>query len=115
MEAEEGGSDVSTTRPMKRIVTAIVLIALAIAQAQQATPGAIRDHLRAVSGPAGEPIGPDAIAQGLGDAAAGKAVAYTGWAGPFNFDEHGDMATSKYAIWTIKNGKNITTSEILTP
>jgi ABC-type branched-subunit amino acid transport system substrate-binding protein len=94
---------------------AMVLIALAIAQAQSATPAAIRDHLQAVSGPSGTTIGPDDIAKGLTDAAAGKPIAYTGWAGPYNFDARGDMATGKYVIWTSQAGKVTTTSEILSP
>lgn len=97
---------------------AMALIALAIAQSGQATPDAIRAHLRAVSGPDGEKVGssPSDLATGLADAAAGKPIAYMGWSGPFNFDEHGDMASGKFQVWTVgADNKLANTDEVLSP
>lgn len=94
---------------------AMALLALAIAKSGQANSASIRQVLRDVAGPDGETLGPDDIVKGINDVAAGKQVSYVGYSGPFNFDEHGDMPSGKYSIWTVKNGKVTTTDETLTP
>jgi ABC-type branched-subunit amino acid transport system substrate-binding protein len=94
---------------------ALALIGLAIASGKDATAKGIRDHLRGVSGPDGAAVTPSTLDQGLKDAAAGKAVAYTGWVGKIAWDEHGDMSSGKYLIWNLSGGKVGATSEVVTP
>jgi branched-chain amino acid transport system substrate-binding protein len=94
---------------------ALALIGLAIASGKDASAKGIRDHLRGVSGPSGSAVTPDTLDQGLKDAAAGKAVAYTGWVGRIEWDEHGDMSSGKYLIWNVTGGKVGATSEVVTP
>lgn len=94
---------------------ALALVALAIEEASAATPQAIRDHLRSVSGPDGDKITPDTILDGLAKLRAKGKVNYEGWEGPDDLDEHGDVTTGKYVIWKIDGDTVTDTSEIISP
>ncbi|MDB5101576.1 MAG: hypothetical protein JWM80_5997 [Cyanobacteria bacterium RYN_339] len=94
---------------------ALCLIALAIENGKAATAASIRDNLRKVSGPAGTAFQPDNIAAALAAAKAGTAVNYEGWSGPVDLDEHGDVTSGKYVIWSVKGGKVANTTEVLSP
>ncbi len=79
---------------------AVYLVALAAQQAGSVNGTAIRDHLRAVSGPNGTVIKPGQWAQALTAIAAGQAINWEGAAGSENFDANGDVRGS-YEIWGV--------------
>ncbi len=91
---------------LQTMYDAVVVTALAM-QASPAIDGtAVRDHLRAVTDPAGEPVYPgvDGIKKALDLLKAGKPIHYIGATGPFQFDKNGDVS-GPALIWKIENGQ----------
>lgn len=82
------------------------IVALAVAQAGEATPEKIRDAIHAVTDPEGEPIhaGPDEFKKALALISEGKPIKYEGVIGPVSFDENGDI-TGPFRLWKITDGK----------
>lgn len=89
------------------------IVGLAIAKAGSAEPDAIRDAMRAVVDPAGEPIhaGPEEFRRALALIAEGKPIRYEGVIGPVSFDEWGDIS-GPFRLWRIENGEVVTTGEM---
>jgi branched-chain amino acid transport system substrate-binding protein len=80
----------------------VYLIALAAQQAGTVDGKAIRDHLRAVSGPNGTVIKPGQWATALTEIAAGHSINWEGAAGSENFDANGDVRGS-YEVWGVNS------------
>ena len=96
---------------------ATVLIALAAVHAGSATDSeAIRDALRSVANPPGEPVGPgyDEIKRALSLIAQGKQINYEGASGDVDFDDNGDVV-SPIEIWQIEEGKIMSTGRFELP
>ncbi len=70
---------------------ATMLAALAIEKAGSTDRTAVRDALREVAGPPGEPIEPGEWAKAKQLIAEGKDIDYTGASGPHDFDDKGDV------------------------
>ena len=88
------------------VYDAVVATALAM-QAAPAIDGTnIRDHLRKVTDPKGEQVGPgvEGIKKAVELLKAGKAIRYVGATGPFQFDENGDVSGPSL-VWRFKEGK----------
>ena len=89
------------------------IVGLAIAKAGKAEADAIRDSMRAVLDPAGEPIyaGPEEFKKALGLIAEGKPIRYEGVIGKVAFDEYGDIS-GPFRLWQIKAGEVVTAGEM---
>jgi branched-chain amino acid transport system substrate-binding protein len=89
------------------------IVGLAIAKAGSAEADAIRDAIRRVVDPQGEPIhaGPEEFEKALALIAEDKPIKYEGVIGPVSFDEFGDI-TGPFRLWRIQDGKVTTTGEI---
>jgi ABC-type branched-subunit amino acid transport system substrate-binding protein len=89
------------------------IVGLAIAQAGSAEPKAIRDAVRKVVDPKGEPIyaGPKQFEKALGLIKEGKPIRYEGVIGPVAFDENGDI-TGPFRLWRIQDGAVTATGEV---
>jgi len=89
------------------------IVGLAIAKAGSSEPDAIRDAIRAVTDPAGEPIhaGPEEFTRALALIAEGKPIRYEGVIGPVSFDEYGDIS-GPFRLWRIQDGEVTTTGEM---
>ncbi len=98
-----------------RSYDAAAIVALAIAHAGSAEPAAIRDSIRAVLDPAGEPIyaGEVQFRKGLEFIARGAAIRYVGVIGPVGFDALGDIA-GPFRLWRIQDGEVVTAGEMTT-
>lgn len=83
---------------------AMILLALAIQKAGEATGPAIRDALKSVSAPPGVVINSGEFAIALEELAAGHDINYEGAAGPVDLDEAGDVIAD-YEIWKIEGGQ----------
>jgi branched-chain amino acid transport system substrate-binding protein len=81
------------------------IVGLAIAKAGKPESDAIRDAMRQVVDPAGQPIyaGPEEFKKALGLIAEGKPIKYEGVIGPVSFDQYGDI-TGPFRLWQIKDG-----------
>lgn len=79
---------------------AAIVAMLAMESAGELTGDAIRQQIRAVTNPEGEPVGP--TVEGLQKAkeliAEGKAIRYVGATGPLQFDKNGDVSAPKL-VW----------------
>ena len=80
------------------------ILALAIEKAGSTDGTAVRDAMRAVSNPPGEPILPGEWEKARRLIAAGTDIDYAGAAGSQNFDAAGDVPGS-FGIWTIEGGE----------
>ncbi|MBY5932705.1 ABC transporter substrate-binding protein [Tateyamaria omphalii] len=91
------------------------IVGLAIAKAGVAEADAIRDAIRDVVDPAGEPIyaGPEEFEKALGLIAEGKAIKYEGVIGPVAFDDYGDIS-GPFRLWQIVEGEAVTTGQMTT-
>jgi len=78
---------------------------LAMAAAPEATGTAIRDHIRAITDPAGEEIYPgvEGFTRAHELIEAGEPIRYVGATGPLTFDVNGDVA-GPVLIWTVTDG-----------
>ena len=86
---------------------AAMLIGLAAVKAKSNDPKAIRDALRFVANPPGEPIKPGEFAKAKKALEAGQDIDYVGAGGPQNFDAAGDVVGT-YAHWEFKGGQIVT-------
>lgn len=86
------------------------IVALAIAQAGEATSEAIRAAIPEVTGTEGEPIyaGSEEFKKALDLIKAGEKIRYEGVIGPVVFDQYGDI-TGPFRLWKITSGEVQTT------
>ncbi len=91
------------------------IVGLAIAKAGVAEADAIRDAIRSVVDPAGEPIyaGPEEFSKALQLIEEGKAIKYEGVIGPVGFDDVGDIS-GPFRLWQIQDGEVVTTGQMTT-
>jgi branched-chain amino acid transport system substrate-binding protein len=75
-----------------QVYDSVMLAALAIQQAGSTDRAKVRDALRAVANPPGEPVGPGDWAKAVELIKAGKDIDYTGATGSMDFDDKGDVA-----------------------
>ncbi len=96
-----------------RAYDATVIAALAIAQAGNTEPAAIRDSIRKVLDEKGTVVyaGPDQLKQALSLIGEHQPVRYIGVIGAVQFDQNGDI-TGPFRLWRIQNGQVTTTGEI---
>ncbi len=89
------------------------IVGLAIAKAGKPEAAAIKDAMRQVVDPAGEPIyaGPEEFRRALALIKDGKPIRYEGVIGPVEFDENGDI-TGPFRLWRIQNGEVTTIGEM---
>jgi ABC-type branched-subunit amino acid transport system substrate-binding protein len=89
------------------------IVGLAIAKAGKPEAGAIKDAMRQVVDPAGEPIyaGPEEFKKALALIAENKPIRYEGVIGPVEFDGNGDI-TGPFRLWRIQNGEVTTVGEM---
>lgn len=89
------------------------IVGLAIASAGSTEPDAIRDAIRAVVDPAGEPVsaGPEAFARALKLIEEGKPIRYQGVIGDVAFDEFGDIS-GPFRLWRIEGGEVVTVGQM---
>ncbi len=94
---------------------AAVIIGLAVEAAGSDDPVAIRDAMRAVSGPPGTEVGPgaDEIKRALELLRDGQQINYQGASGPVDLDENGDVAGAM-GIWKIQGGALVTDRVVTT-
>ncbi len=92
---------------------ATYLLALAIQKAGSTDGTKVRDALRQVANPPGEPVLPGEWAKARQLIAAGKDIDYFGAAGSQNFDAAGDVPGT-FGVWTVKGG-TIKTLRIVEP
>lgn len=92
---------------------ATFLLALAIQKANTTEGAKIRDALREVANPPGEPILPGEWDKARQLLAAGQDIDYMGAAGNQNFDAAGDVPGT-FAVWTV-DGETIKTLRIVEP
>lgn len=90
---------------------AVILIALAIQAAGEASGPAIQAKLREVANPPGVEYTYGQLAEALQAAAQGQDINYQGVSGPITFDEHGDVVSGAIEIWKVENCK-VTTVRI---
>jgi len=82
---------------------AVVLIALAIQAAGEASGPAVQAKLREVANPPGTEYTYGQLAEALQAVAQGKDVNYQGVSGPVTWDENGDVAAGAIEVWAIKD------------
>lgn len=75
-----------------QVYDSVMLAALAIQQAGSTDRAKVRDALRAVANPPGEPVGPGDWSKAVELIKAGKDIDYTGATGSMDFDDKGDVA-----------------------
>ena len=106
-----------STQPfLRESYDAAVLFALATEAAGSDDPVAVRDAMRAVSGPPGVEVGPGQaeIARALQLLRDGQEINYQGAGGPVDFDENGDV-TGAMEIWKIANGAIVAEDVVTEP
>jgi ABC-type branched-subunit amino acid transport system substrate-binding protein len=82
---------------------AVVLIALAIQAAGEASGPSIQAKLREVANPPGQEFTYGQLAEALAAVAAGQDINWQGVSGPVTWDEHGDVITGAIEIWTVSH------------
>ncbi len=82
---------------------AVVLIALAIAAAGEASGPAIQAKLREVANPPGIEVTYGELDKAFALLAEGKDINYQGVSGPITWDENGDVAEGAIEIWAVKD------------
>ncbi len=113
---EEFSGGIAPSAPAAdRSYDAGAIVGLAIAKAGVAEADAIRDAIRAVVDPAGEPIfaGAEEFRKALALIAEGKPIKYEGVIGPVAFDEVGDIS-GPFRLWKIEGGEVVTTGQMTT-
>ena len=86
---------------------AVYLLALAMEAAGSVDKVAIRDHLRAIAAPPGEPVGPGEWSKAKALIAQGQEINFEGAAGAQDFDANGDV-DGTFAFWKIEGGEFVT-------
>jgi len=92
---------------------ATYLLALAIEKAGSTEGAKVRDALRPIANPPGEPILPGEWAKAKKLIAEGKDIDYVGASGSQDIDAAGDVPGT-FGVWTVKGGE-ITTLKIVEP
>jgi branched-chain amino acid transport system substrate-binding protein len=112
--AMSGGFDAGAPAA-DRSYDAAAILGLAIAAAGKAEATPIRDAIRKVLDPKGEPIyaGADQFKKGLDLIKAGKPIQYVGVIGAVTFDPNGDI-TGPFRLWRIQKGEVTTTGQMET-
>lgn len=89
------------------------IVGLAIAKAGKSESAAIKQAMREVVDPAGEPIyaGPEEFRRALSLIKEGKPIRYEGVIGPVEFDKNGDI-TGPFRLWRIQKGEVTTVGEM---
>ena len=107
--AEFSGGIAPDAPAADRSYDAGAIVALAIAQAGEASADAIRDAIPQVTGTEGEPIyaGPEEFKKALELIKAGEKIRYEGVIGPVVFDQYGDI-TGPFRLWKITDGEVVT-------
>jgi len=90
---------------------AVMLIALAIVHAGEASGPAIRDHLRAVANPPGEEVFYGDWARAIALLQAGEEINYQGVSGSVDFKENGDVFGG-ILIWKIEGCQVVPVKEV---
>ena len=87
---------------------AVTVTLLAMESAEEINGTSIRDNIRKVTAPDGEPVhpGPEGIAKARELLAAGKTIRYVGATGPLQFDENGDVQAPKLT-WRFEGDRNV--------
>ncbi len=75
-----------------QVYDSVILAALAIQQAGGTDRAKVRDALRQIANPPGDPVGPGDWAKAVELIKAGKDIDYTGATGSMDFDDKGDVA-----------------------
>jgi len=88
-----------------QVYDAVAVAALAIHRAGKPEGPAIRENLRAVANPPGEPVGVKEFEKAFKKIGEGQDVDYVGASGPVDFDEHGDVRAGAIVIWRVEGGK----------
>ena len=83
---------ISEDNLMLFFLVSVILAALAIQQAGSTDRTKVRDALRTIANPPGEPVGPGDWAKAIELIKAGKDIDYTGATGSMDFDDKGDVA-----------------------
>ncbi|WP_062014476.1 ABC transporter substrate-binding protein [Aureimonas sp. AU4] len=89
------------------------IVGLAIAKAGKPEAAAIKQAMREVVDPAGEPIyaGPEEFKKALSLIKDSKPIRYEGVIGPVEFDKNGDI-TGPFRLWRIQKGEVTTIGEM---
>jgi ABC-type branched-subunit amino acid transport system substrate-binding protein len=90
---------------------AIAVLALAVHHAKSSEPKAIRDALRQVANPPGEPVEPGDFQRAFDLISQGKKINYRGASGEVDFDDHGDVVTP-IEVWKIDDHGMIVTERL---
>ena len=87
---------------------AVTVVLLAMDAAEEINGTSVRDNIRNVTSPEGEPVhpGPEGIAMAKELLAAGKTIRYVGATGPLQFDENGDVQAPKLT-WRFEGDRNV--------
>lgn len=83
---------------------AVILAALAIEKAGEATGPGVRTNIRDVAGPPGEKIDTSELERGFELIRQGKDIDYVGAAGQMDFDENGDVVTP-FGVLQVQDGE----------
>jgi ABC-type branched-subunit amino acid transport system substrate-binding protein len=83
---------------------AVILAALAIEKAGEATGPGVRANIRDVAGPPGEKIDTSELERGFELIRQGKEIDYVGAAGQMDFDENGDVVTP-FGVLQVQDGE----------
>ncbi|MCK4394606.1 ABC transporter substrate-binding protein, partial [Candidatus Bipolaricaulota bacterium] len=105
-----GGYGPSTIPYYDKAYDAVILIALAMVRAGEATGPAIRDNLRAVANPPGEIVYYDEFEKAVALLEAGQDINYQGAAGVVDFKDTGDV-TGGILIWKIEGCQVVSVME----
>lgn len=110
--AEFSGGIEPSAPAADRSYDAGAIAGLAIARAGVAEADAIRDAVRSVVDPEGEPIyaGPEEFKKALALIAEGKPIRYEGVIGNVAFDKNGDIS-GPFRLWRIQDGEVTTTGQ----
>jgi branched-chain amino acid transport system substrate-binding protein len=82
----------------------VILSFLAAVKARSSNPLAIRNHMRAVSGPPGKRYTYLQLGQAIRDLIAGRDIDYEGVWGPIDWDAKGDPSSGFVELWRYKDG-----------
>ena len=87
---------------------AVTVVLLAMEGADEIDGTAVRDNVRKVTAPDGEPVhpGPEGIRKAKELLGAGKSIRYVGATGPLQFDENGDVQAPKLT-WRFEGDRNV--------
>jgi ABC-type branched-subunit amino acid transport system substrate-binding protein len=106
-----GGYGPTTVPYHDKAYDAVMLIALAMVRAGEATGPAIRDNLRAVANPPGEVVYYDEWEKAISLLEEGKDINYQGASGLVDFKDTGDV-TGSILIWKVEGCKVVNVREV---